>query len=155
MRRPPLATLCLAALAAAPATRPITRLAEPVTLEEVRERGLAGRLGPRLGTVLTVAGVVVENRSRAKADEGEPFFLRIDAVDGRPLATPVLYAASAMDVARDAPGLKVGDRFRCAGFETGDFRGAADGEFRYVESYADQSFHFAPRFAVLKVLPPA
>lgn len=160
MRRPILAAAGLAAvtagvalvsLAGPPATAPAAR---PISLTEVRERGIAGRLGPALGTVIKVEGAVVVDDSRAKSDEEEPFFLRVELVNGRPLETPQLYAAGAMPLARDVPGLKIGDRFRCAGYETGDFRGAADGEFDYVESYATQPFHFEPRFQVLKALGP-
>jgi hypothetical protein len=103
-----------------------------------------------MGTIVDVAGVVVENKSNAKADLSEPFFLRIDTVDGRKLDAPQLYSSSAMQLVRDVPALKVGDSFKCVGYETGGFRGSPEGEFKYVKPYATQGFFFHVEFVVLK-----
>ena len=67
---------------------------------------------------------------------------------------PRLSGRPPCDRARDVPGLKVGDRSRCAGYGTGDFRGSADGESEYVEPCATQPFHFEPRFHMLNALGP-
>jgi hypothetical protein len=103
-----------------------------------------------MGTILQVTGVVVENKSNAKADESEPFFLRVDTVDGRKLDAPQLFSPSAMQLVRDVPSLKVGDAFKCVGYERGGFRGSPDGEFKYVQPYATQGFFFHIEFVVLK-----
>lgn len=95
----------------------------PVPLKEIQERGIEGRLGPRLGTIVEVSGKIVPNASRAKADVGEPFFLRIEEVDGRGLAKPCEYSATDMPLHREISGLKVGDSFRCVGYESGRFEG--------------------------------
>lgn len=126
----------------------------PVPLKEIQERGVEGRLGPRLGTIVEVSGKVVPNTSRAKVDVGEPFFLRIEQVDGHTLEKPLPYAPSAMPLHREISGLKVGDSFRCVGYESGRFEGLADGESKYVEVRAGQPFHLAPQFEVLKVISP-
>jgi hypothetical protein len=122
----------------------------PIPLREVRERGVAGRLGPRLGTIVEVTGTVVENESNAKADVSEPFFLRIEQVNGKPLQTPQLFSSSAMQLIRNIPSLQVGDQFTCVGYERGEFRGSPDGEFEYAQPYATQGFFFWIEFVVLK-----
>jgi len=122
----------------------------PIPLSELRERGVAGRLGLRMGTIVEVTGVVVENKSNAKADVSEPFFLRVDSVDGRKLDTPQLFSSSAMELIRRVPALKVGDSFKCIGYERGGFQGSPDGEFKYVGPYATQGFYFHVEFVVLK-----
>lgn len=128
-----------------PASQP-----SPIPLSELWERGVAGRLGPRMGTIVEVTGVVVENKSNAKADVSEPFFLRVDSVEGRKLDKPQLFSSSAMQLIRGVPALKVGDSFRCIGYERGGFRGSPDGEFKHVEAHATQGFFFNVEFVVLK-----
>ena len=68
-----------ATLGGASATPP----AAPIPLQEIQTRGIEGRLGFRLGTVISVAGHIVPNASRAKADVDEPFFAQ--ALTGMPL----------------------------------------------------------------------
>ena len=103
-----------------------------------------------MGTIVEVAGVVVENKSNTKADVSEPFFLCIDTVDGRPLQPRALFSSSEMQLIRHKPSLKVGDRFHCVGYERGEFRGSPPGEFDYVLPYASQGFSFHVDFTVLK-----
>lgn len=128
---------------AAPATR-------PVSLEEIRERGVAGRLGRPLGTIIRVSGGVVENASEAKADAGQPFLIRIDSVDGMLLPLPVIFPAADVLRSQEQATLKVGDRFTATGYERGGFRGSPAGEFDYVQPYATYGFHFHTEFVVLK-----
>jgi hypothetical protein len=99
---------------------------------------------------LEITGVVVENNSDAKADVSEPFFLRVDTVNGRELEVPQLFSSSNLQLVRKVPALKVGDRFKCAGYERGSFVGSPDGAFKYVEPYATQGFFFELEFVVLK-----
>ena|SRR5579884_3160111 len=125
---------------------------EPVLrLKEVRERGIEGTLGRPLGTVVEVSGSVVANTSRQKADAGEPFFLRIVEMDGRELATPISFSSTDMPLVDEAPELKVGDRFRCVGYESGTFRGTPADVFKHTEPSATLPFHFAVHFVVVKV----
>jgi hypothetical protein len=120
-------------------------------LKEVRERGIEGTLGWPLGTVVEVSGKVVANTSRAKADAGEPFFLRIDEVDGHKLATPTLFSSTDMPLIAEAPELKIGDRFRCVGYESGSLQGTPGAVFKHVEPFATERFHFAVHFVVVNV----
>lgn len=147
-----LAIVLLAGVAGEAKDPPPAEPETPVTLEDIHERGIAGTLGPPLGTILEVSGEVVANDSRSKADALEPFFLRIDEVDGRRLEAPQMFSSKDMPLIRKAPDLKVGDTFRCIGYETGAFSGSPDGEFKYVQPYATHRFHFAVRFVVLKLI---
>jgi hypothetical protein len=123
----------------------------PIPLAQVRERGIMGRLGVPMGTIVEVTGEVVENRSFAKGEATEPFFLRVDTVDGTKLEHPQLYPSSAMPLARKAGLLSVGDPFRCVGYEVGYYHGSPPGEFKYIPSRADFGFGFASKFIVLAV----
>src|SRR5579863_8248920 len=82
---------------------PAAQTEPPLQLKDVRDRGIEGTLGRPLGTVVEVSGKVIANESLAKVDMGEPFFLRIDAVDGRKLATPTSFPSSKMPLALEAP----------------------------------------------------
>jgi hypothetical protein len=122
--------------------------AAPIPLQEIRERGIEGRLGVRLGTIVRISGTVVANRSRNKRDMGEPYFLKIDAIDGRDLEEPVLYAYRKHGFAELEPP-KIGDKFRYVAYEDGAFRGAVDGEEKYILPYADVGFGFETEIQVL------
>ena len=100
---------------------------------------------------MEVSGDIVPNTSRAKADGGEPFFLRINEVDGRKLETPQLFSSAAMPLIHKVRGLKVGGSFRCIGYESGAFQGSPGDVLKYVETYATQGFHFAVHFVVVMV----
>ena len=130
---------------------PSTEPSNPIPLSELHERGVAGRLGPRMGTIVEVTGTVVENESKMKADVSEPFFLRVEEVNGQTLQTPELFSSSAMKLIRRVPSLKIGDHFKCVGYERGEFKGSPDGEFEYVLPYTTQGFFFDVDFVVLKV----
>ena len=140
--------ICVALLAIGGGSAPTTQPQSPISLKDVYARGIEGRLGMRLGTIAEISGDVVPNTSKAKADDDEPFFLKITAVDGKPLAEPVLYPFikqnSGINVAP-----KIGDKFRFVGFETGRFDGSPDGELKYVPAYATTGFGFHTRFVVL------
>ena len=107
----------------------------PLLLKEIQERGIEGRFSPRLGTIVEVSVQSCPIR-RAKSDRG-PFFLRIDEVDGRKLEKPWKYLPADMPLDREVRGLKVGDEFRCIGYESGRFRGSPSAE------RAGQPFHLA------------
>ncbi|HVX14689.1 MAG TPA: hypothetical protein VHC22_26105 [Pirellulales bacterium] len=130
------------------------RIEPPVKFEELGERGIEGTLGRPLGTVMEVSGQVVANTSRAKGDSGEPFFLSIEEIDGRKLPAPRRFSSTAMPLNRWVPDLKVGDRFRCIGYESGGFQGTPGDVFDHVEPFATKGFGFAADFVVVKVKSP-
>lgn len=123
----------------------------PITFKELDDRGIEGTLGHPLGTVMEVSGRVVANTSRAKGDVDEPFFLRIEEVDGHKLYQPRLFSCTAMPLVRSAPDLKVGDTFRCIGYESGGFQGTPGDVFKHVPVAATKGFGFAVNFAVVKL----
>lgn len=124
----------------------------PIHLAELHERGLEGRLGFPLGTIVEVSGVVVENNSKSKTHAAEPFFLQIEKVKNQTLQRPQTFSLTETPIVRKYGKMKIGDRFNCIGYESGAFVGSPDGEFDYVPAYSTQPFHFASEFIVLKVL---
>jgi hypothetical protein len=122
-----------------------------IWLYDLCERGVQGSLDVPLGKVVEVSGVVIENKPpTAKADEGQPFFLRIDQVDGKPLATPQRFSSTAMPLIRDMPALKIGDTFHCIGYETGSFEGIPTDVFKYQPPMATTGYGFSTRFVIVK-----
>jgi hypothetical protein len=121
-----------------------------ITLGDINNIGVTGALGQKLGTIITVTGVVEENSSEAKEDEGEPFFLSITAVNGNPLKAPVKYPFRAAHdwIKIETP--KIGDHFDYVGYETGSFDGSPDGEFKYAVAYTSTGYYFKTSFLILK-----
>lgn len=107
---------------------PTSHRSEPITLEELSDRGVGGRLGIRLGTIVEIAGRVVANESHTKADEGEPFLLSVDQVAGLPIHEPALFRPAEIPLADKITPLKIGNAFRCKGYETGQFDGIVVGD---------------------------
>jgi hypothetical protein len=132
-----------------PTNSQTTQPERPVLLKDIAERGVEGRLGVRLGTIVEAAGEVVANTSRAMIDADVPFFLQINTVDGRDLDKPVLYRFDMANQWVKVKTPKIGDSFRYAGYETGGFGGSPAGEFDYVGEYATTGYGFATRFAIL------
>lgn len=131
--------------------KPLTRPA-PISLPELHDRGVLGRLGRPLGTVVEVSGTVVVNDARAKGHDDEPFLLQVETVDGHKLVEPQAFFSSDMPLIRERPSLKVGDAFKCAGYERGGYQGSPEGESRYVPPYAARAFSFVVDFVVVKSL---
>ena len=117
-----------------------TAPATPITLE-IQSRGIAGRLHLPLGTIAETSGEVVSNTSTAKIDSGLPFFLKITAVNGKPLDPPVLYPPAKYDSGFPLA-LKIGDHFRLVGYETGSFQGAPKGLTNHVPIMATTRYAF-------------
>ncbi len=121
-----------------------------VTLAQIHN-GVVGRLGQKLGTIVTIRGQVVKNRSRAKAHSDVPFWLEVQSVNGRRLAQPVLFRFPSLRA--DKPKTpQIGDRFAYLAYEGGGFTGTPDGLFDHLdgEFYATTSFHFETYLRVLK-----
>jgi len=135
---------------APPSTAPATQPATPITLDEIQSRGIAGRLHLPLGTIAETSGEVVSNTSTAKIDSGFPFFLKITAVNGKPLDPPVLYPPAKYDSGFPLA-LKIGDHFRLVGYETGSFQGAPEGLANHVPIMATTRYAFTLEFVVIAV----
>src|SRR4051812_20591738 len=93
----------------------------PVPLASVQAVGIEGRLGFRMGTIVTVEGDVVSNPTYESKDvNGDvAVLLRITRVDGRPLPRAVDYPFVRANEWVKAPEPAVGQHFRYAGYETG------------------------------------
>lgn len=130
---------------------------EPITLSELRVRGIQGELGYPFGTILKVNGVIIDNpKPDTKRYGGEPHFLRVTHVNGQQLAQTLDYPASYMPVHHAEKNLKTGDPFECVGYEVGGFYGRPDGIEKFIKrepisaSYDDLRFHFSTRFIMVK-----
>jgi hypothetical protein len=121
--------------------------AKPVSLQEIHQRGVEGRLGVKLGTIVTIKGSVVPNTSRSKADVSERFFLSIEQIDGESLDKPIQFPFRSKFDSKPLP--KIGDEFSYVAYETGRFEGTPDGEFDYVQAYADIGFGFGTELLLI------
>jgi len=140
--------LCAGAALVAAEVDDDKQAAMPTPLAEIHERGVEGRLGARLGTIVTVAGTVVPNTSNRKEDLSAPYFLSIESVDGRELDEPVLYRFEAHRRTKVEPP-QIDDRFSYAAYETGEFAGAPEGLWNYMRGYATTGYQFETRLFVL------
>lgn len=138
--------------ASASAQTPATASSEPpLTIDEVRLRGVTGRLGPRLGTIVEVSGsVVAVPEPRRKAHATVPFLLSITAVDDNHLREPVVYEFIPYHSSLVFTP-KIGDAFRFIGYETGGFEGSPNGFYKIegVPYHADVNYGFSARFVAL------
>lgn len=122
----------------------------PISLQDLRDRGVAGHLGVPLGTIATIVGQVVKNDSRNKADSAEPFFLQIEKVDGMKLPQPVKYPFRPQQFAK-LPQPKIGEAFQYVAFETGGYDGSPQGEFDFVPAYQTINYDFITSLVILAV----
>ncbi len=130
---------------------PLAAHADPIPLGELRARGVRGALGEPFGKIVVVSGVVVDGESLHTKEASDGTYLRVSKVGERDLPSPVLVRV-AFKSTPAMPRLPVGKTIRCAGFETGFYRGAVPHEFDYVEAYATSSYGFHNEWILLKVL---
>ena len=126
----------------------------PITLGELNSRGVVGMLGVPLGKIVEVTGVVVENRLKSmKSYVSEPYFIRIESVDRKRLDRPVEFPARDVSpfIAKEVVDRRVGDRYRCFGYETGGFEGPPSRLFDFVPAFATTpSYQFRTQFVEVK-----
>jgi len=120
----------------------------PITVTELRARGVLGELGEPLGKIVVVTAVVVDGNSLRTKEASGALYLRITRVGERTLASPALLSVA------DRSQLKPGQTLRCAGYETGGFSGIVPHEFEYIEAYAAYGYTFKTHWVVLKVVEP-
>ena len=123
----------------------------PIPVATVERVGVEGRLGFRMGTIVTVEGDVVSNPTYASKDVNGDYevLLRIIRVDGRPLAKALDYPFIRANDWVKTPDPAAGQRFRYVGYETGAFAGSPSGEFEYVPSRQTVGYFFQTQFLVL------
>lgn len=124
-----------------------------VTVEQLADMSVIGKLGKPLGAIVTIEGTFKDMTfTRAKADEGRVELI-IDMVDGEAIADPMSFEfrkASRGPSAKELDGL----RFKIIGYEVAEFRGDVKGagEFddRPVVARASRQFGLYSDFIVLR-----
>lgn len=121
----------------------------PISMGEFYRRGMTGKLGVRFGAVVDVSGIVIKNDMvLVKEYADEPFLIKVTAVNDQRLNPPAVFKAHSMWMTSDIPDLKVGDTFRCTGYESGGYTGIVDGANR--EMLSGPGFWFETFFHVVK-----
>jgi len=128
---------------------PATQPEPPVPLQDMLQRGIAGRLGARLGTIIEVEGQVVANTPPSKADDGIPYLLSITSVDGHALPEAVWYAFIRDNQWVKAKDPKIGDKFHYVGYESGAFIGSPPAESAYMPLVQTMGWGFQTKFYVV------
>lgn len=121
----------------------------PITILEIVERGVQGHLGTKLGDVVEISGVVIENKSRAKAYVSEPYFFMITSTNKNKLKRPVTFSNSDFHVTfKEKRKRRIGEKFRCVGYESGEFRGTPPEAMKklYDMPFTSLGYHFNSKF---------
>lgn len=121
----------------------------PISFEELASRGVQGRLGLPLGTIVEISGTNIANTLKDKSSSSWPYLLRIETINGNVLREPVLFFPVDLDRSKQAASPRIGDRFRWIAYETGQYSGVPDKLFNYVPAYADKGFGFETRLSVV------
>lgn len=112
---------------------------------------MKGLLGSPLGTVVTVEGIAAGDDYRRMREDMGCTLLRIERINGKPLAKEIVFRFHSHELARIAAPA-VGARFKFVGYETGGFSGIPEGAFEYIPRVATTGFGFSTTFLVLKSL---
>ena len=121
--------------------------ADPLTIDEINQRGVMGRLGHPLGTIVRVTGRTVDgDQLRLKEFSGKTV-LQIERVDGKLLSSPMLFPFQAFLDMIDDPA--AGRRFEYIGYETGAFTGRPQGTFDHVPPIPSTAWRFSTSFEIL------
>jgi hypothetical protein len=128
------------------ATPQTQREGDAITVSDLEQKSLLGYLGQPLGKIITITGVVRQERSGAKSSPRD--VLSVEVVNDRLLPQPVLIEFNLFVTAQVAkPAL--GRPFKYVGYETGGFSGVPAEAFKYVPAVSTTSHHFHTFFQVL------
>ncbi|BBC27021.1 hypothetical protein [Pseudanabaena sp. ABRG5-3] len=122
------------------------REGDSITVTDLGQKPLLGYLEQPLGKIITIAGVVRQERSGAKSSPRD--VLSVEVVNDRPLAQPVLIEFNLFMTAQVAKPV-LGRPFKYVGYETGGFSGVPAEAFKYVPAVSTTSHHFHTFFQVL------
>ena len=122
---------------------------DPITLRELYRRGVTGRIGSKLGQIIHIKGEVIDLDTGRKMDADVPYWLRIDSVDGKNLATPQHFRYNPHVLGSAPAALRVGDVFSFYAYESGGFSGVVTGEFDLIGPYAWPSYAFNTELIIL------
>ena len=145
--RPAVAAAALATALAGLGCQSNTAPDAAVSLAELENRGVMGRFGEPLGTV-----VLAQGRVAAEAGTSGPLFLQVERINDRPLEEPILYPFD-FESSEDFPSYEVGDAFALFGYETGRYTGEPAASWDRVETFATTGYGFETSFRPLAAEP--
>jgi len=122
-----------------------------VPARDLEERGIAGALGPQLGTVIRVRGTVEKGDPRQKATASN-LYLRAESVGETKSIKP-----PAIQISFDSEKkVKAGDRITCVGWEIGVCRGILHDPENLLETkgamrVADTDYRFHTEFVIARI----
>lgn len=105
-----------------------------------------GLLGHELGVIVTVEGVAEDGSATGRKEDDGVLLLRVERVNGKPLANPVYFPFQSHTLKKPA----VGSKFQYVCYETGSFAGVPADAFQYIEAVATTEFHFRSELVLLK-----
>jgi len=123
-----------------------------ITVAEIHQAEVIGRLGVPLGQVVTIEGIVAdEDYIRTKANSGHRL-LRVLKLDGRRLKEEVVFRfpkLSPLDEER-VKEPKVGARFAYICYENGGFSGIPGAAFKHIGTVQTAPYGFSTWLEILK-----
>jgi hypothetical protein len=129
-----------------PATQPATR-PDPVSINEIVQRGVIGSLGKPLGDGMTVSGTVVDQPRVDEMGGDWRGTVSVDRVDGVVLPHPVSIKVGVRVADVSVAPATVGKLVTLFGYETGGYEGYPEAAFSYLEPNAQEEMHFTTFFA--------
>lgn len=135
----------------------------PILIDEINSRGVLGRLGHPLGTVLTVEGVVFCGDAVPNKNHEGRIWLDVQTVDGQSLDETERFQFDLKEFAPhgididddDLPPIMTeshGDGFKCLVFETGGFTGGPRDGIIDVPIQAGRFWRFESQLVVIRDL---
>jgi hypothetical protein len=123
------------------------REGDTISITDLEQKALLGYLGQPLGKVITIAGVVRQERSGAKSSPRD--VLSVEVVNDHPLPQPILIEFNLFVTAQVAKPV-LGRSFKYVGYETGGFTGVPAEAFKYVPAVSTTNHYFQTFFQVLQ-----
>lgn len=121
---------------------------KPIPVAELEAAGVLGRLGQPLGTVVTIEGVVADEKyERPKIDDRQ-ILLLVRRVNGTKLAKEQVFCFS--DPTKSFAQPKANAAFKYLGYETGGFEGVPEQVWEHFGRSAVAGFGFQTHFHFLR-----
>ncbi len=123
-----------------------------LTVNDMMNATVVGRLGVELGHVCTVEGTLIADPSRGKSRKDRILF-QVSSVNGKSMSQPITFQDTSVsykgfDFDRWSQPELIGQRLKLAVYETGAFEGLPQGDI-YRERIAGLFFHFQPQLRVV------
>ena len=104
------------------------------SLSEVNLKGVTGKLGHRLGSVVTIEGIAEALEQRSKSEADHLIRLKVTKINQKKLNTPIYFPARPTQ--ENLKKLKAGDSFKFLVYETGEFTGTPSAAFNALATAA-------------------